>query len=255
MSARRASWVSSVLVAGLVAACADEREPDALAMICEGAAGTSAERSAAADGDHEGVVALVTLGQVDGRAAATLCSAAVVGERHLLTAKHCFEGAASRLEAVVGVADLCAGGGRRHLLTVIHRDPERDLALVETGEPLAITPLPLVTAPIDRSDLDTLRLVGFGGLEGTLARGLRQRLPATFKDIIDRGYVVSTPLDAPACKGDSGGPLLVDLDGAPHVLGVATDVSLDVGEASCGELVLCPTLSKSQLPSLLPGAR
>lgn len=147
---------------------------------------------------------------------ATTCSAAVVGERHVLTTAQCVlnDGSPispSRIRVVVG-ADLAAGEElevREVLLDALDASPDpniNDFALVVTVEPIGVTPLELASTPVAVGDLITI--AGYG--QGALTSGTRQEAEATVDMVSDDFFI--TPAGSPnACSGD--GPAL-DASGA-----------------------------------------
>jgi hypothetical protein len=172
------------------------------------------------------------------------CSGTVVGERLVLTAAHCAEGAR--------LAVLRFGPNRQPVVNevverVLHPNYRRadwaarrtaiDLAIVKTAQPIG---LGTRRATISQASVpqagDALRLYGFGPLaEGDGASaGVLRFAPLT---VTGRPGTFQVRLTGPAgalgaCTGDSGGPVF---DGAQAVAGVVS-WSTGAGSSRCGAL-------------------
>jgi hypothetical protein len=171
-----------------------------------------------------GVSASVVLGS-DAAAVATIvddednvvCSATFIAPHHVVTAAHCFQPGLTALEQAIGLQQLwlTTSTGLHLALLAVHAAPESDAAIVAVAG--VADAFLAVRDDVNAADATTVYVAGAGrGVDAydrrTAAFAVRDAAPLwTLSPLND---------DDGLCPGDSGGPLLVERDGAWVVVGV-----------------------------------
>lgn len=230
--ARRAS--SDAMISSHRFANALLASSSALVLAC--ASTTEVSSSAIVEGsvapDHDAVV--LVMGPA-GQCSGTLISAHDDGTGVVLTAAHCVDASPLDRYFVIIADDYSAPGPVRLNVTSVHRHPGypevvsvHDIALLGvSGVPAGASVLSPLRADEDRLSTGAGYLaVGYGTRNpaGTVRTTIRHAAQVTVASLAFN-RIHSRWGDGATCGGDSGGPLLLEVDGELRVVGV--DVVVD----------------------------
>jgi V8-like Glu-specific endopeptidase len=164
-----------------------------------------------------------------------LCTVSLVAPDRVLTAGHCVEPYRARQLSVRFAPLLTAGDSVTRVVVEHTLHPlysggasDHDLAILRLESAVEITPVALHSAPLDASFVgQAITLVGFGA---TPAQTTQKRAGLTLVDSMDEFSFRYLPSPAMTCRGDSGGPALLEVAGSPELVGVTS-----AGDAACEE--------------------
>ena len=170
------------------------------------------------------------------------CTAEFIATTVLLTAAHCvlddsgnpIAGAQYRIyqgdnENNAGASDWTYIDAKN-----VHPNPAydnstsaNDVAVLVLDTPIAVVPLPINTQPLAASLVGSqVRIVGYGSnVQGKAAEGnnsgfgIKRQLTTTLRDIQSDVLLVGNT-GGQACDGDSGGPVLLSINGVETIIGI-----------------------------------
>jgi hypothetical protein len=201
------------------------------------------------DDAHPAVVSIASLDATCQRAGTPVCTGTLVAPDVVLTAAHCVAQTAPERVAVV-VSDHAEHGpgplgqgleGALFLVAAIELDPRWDdatdafdLATLRLVEPASVAPVPVLPAGSDALVAGAFALVvGFGPVEGDPL--LRKRQGTVVLADVGGDELRYEPAPAMTCAGDSGGPVLVEVEGVEHLAAVTSR-----GDTACAAYGLAP---------------
>ncbi len=175
--------------------------------------------------DDDGAAALLTSG------GSVYCSGTLVSPSVVLTAAHCVDGTTAEPPATVFFGPDIDGEGPRMGATSSWYHPnwdgepgQYDIGLVLLDRPVAPEAVvPLNTSPATDHVGEECRIIGYGvNVRGTdegvgIRRTATELIRQTQSDVFTTGSTETS-----ICFGDSGGPVLLDIDGIEYVAGVSS---------------------------------
>ncbi len=173
-------------------------------------------------------------GKKPGADKGVLCTASIVSPTVVLTAAHCVDPATAGEGNVYKILlghKLTDSSNPSPSIPVseVHWDPEfsaqdlqggHDIAVAILAEPTTIAPLKINRQAL--SSLSNARLVGYGlnnGQEETGA-GIKRTAEVPVASIDDKFVVTGSWFGTTMCSGDSGGPVLANVNGETLIVGV-----------------------------------
>jgi hypothetical protein len=161
------------------------------------------------------------------------CSGSFTDPSRIVTAGHCFPGQDASVELVVrrGVdASDCVGACAP--ITFAVTKGSGDIEVLRASSPLVpdIEDMPLLLA--GGPAVQTFKAYGYGVGSYRVASGVvsandgEHLIEANFNVLSEDDAFINaevTPSSGSPCDGDSGGPAIIDLNGAPAILGVLHD--------------------------------
>lgn len=173
-------------------------------------------------------------GKKPGEDKGVLCTASVVAPKVLLTAAHCVDPAVAG-EGLVYSALLghnlvdSNNPSARIPVSAVHWDTQFDSSQLTNGHDIAVAILaePINVAPLkinrgDISGISSARLVGYGlndGINSTGA-GIKRTAEVPVASVDDKFVVTGSFFGTTMCSGDSGGPVLANVNGEDVIVGV-----------------------------------
>jgi V8-like Glu-specific endopeptidase len=200
---------------------------------------TAAITAGSPDTDDPAVVAVVARRLRCDEQATVLCSGTLVSPRVVVSSAHCLPNPTALLEVYFGSDVANDAGGQFVVVAQAEADPaydptthEHDLLLLALAEDAPAAPLALPAQPLDGGAVGkSARIVGFGATQaGAPPSGVKAEGTMTVSEV-DAATFQTTVAPGNSCKGDSGGPVLVD-DGAGGERFVGLTTSGDVDCAS-----------------------
>lgn len=197
-----------------------------------------AERAVSGGAVHLGDPAVVAVLNGDG----SLCTGTLISEFVVLTAAHCLS--SQYTEIVFGndienatiqtrtVREWYAAEDYNSTLDPVDYIDDIALMVLTESAPPEITPIPIQTDEVGSELIGaSVRLVGFGrDPDQPTIIGVKKLGTAELVGL-DQDAMLYTTAPNMSCNGDSGGPLLVSIDGEERVLGVVS-----IGDGLCGEI-------------------
>lgn len=184
------------------------------------------------------------------------CGAALVTNRFMVTAAHCFKSNVKPVEVLLGTIDVTDADPVLYPIAKVTRHPEynkqtklNDIAMIQLGQTVAmndnVQPICLYTGLIDLEETQNLILMGWGVvdtetmkssnslLKGDVSIVLRSTCQALYeaqeftiklseKQLCAVGKTKIDGLVTDGCQGDSGGPLVMLQDKKYYLVGVVS---------------------------------
>ena len=173
----------------------------------------------------DAIVALTINGQ-------QFCTGTLVTPTVVVTAAHCLppnlEGVPMDAIEIFFGADINQGGSTIPVLSGLAHTAwnenvvPNDIGAVSLSQPAPVAPIPMLNDDLDALQPvgDTVRMVGYGitAFEGT-GNGTKRSGEMTI-DAMDSSTIYLGPGPSLTCNGDSGGPLLMNVDGVEVLAGI-----------------------------------
>lgn len=189
------------------------------------------------DRDTQAVVALVAWGE-------SFCTGTLIAPSSVLTAGHCIAESEIPVEEISLFFGLTVGEAGETIQadqTFVHPDykvrangtPMNDVAVVTLTREATVAPMVWQRTPLDQSVVNqTVTLVGYGVTDAEHQTGAntRRKVDSTITRM-DSHFIYYGDGVSGTCSGDSGGPMFLDKDGIPTIIGTAS-----FGDATCVEL-------------------
>jgi hypothetical protein len=171
------------------------------------------------DDSERAVVAILSGGQV-------LCSGTVVAPQIVLTAAHCLDRCTPE-QLDVSIGQIPGGEPTEVTLQWVHPlfDPvthANDIALLVTSQSLSVAAIPMHHASLGSVVGDAVRIVGFGRTSASSDAPLTRHDGTSIIAAIDATTLRLRSDPSLPCYGDSGGPVLLDVQGVTQVFGIVS---------------------------------
>lgn len=216
-----------------------------LGLACKSTTQDTSETKIIGGSEEQGDPAVVAIYvEIMAREARFMCTGTLIAEDLVLTAAHCLNqprlGFAHVFRIFTGT-DLRDKEDRPAAVTgreahfdkeFQYRHPElgHDIGVLKLKEPMPIKPVPYLRGPLSQDLVGTkVRAVGYGLNSSVFDSGSQVKRSTKVKvNAIKERFIEVGGFFHNVCRGDSGGPILMEIDGVETIIGVNS-----YGNGSC----------------------